>query len=97
VKQAFTSSTMGKFCPEDEGLPVELARTVPFRANTLFAFVNSKAAHGASLPIGAPPRALRLSVLRETARRGPQEAAPGAPPDARSWGSFLEDKSESRR
>src|SRR6266550_3709954 len=54
VKKAFTSSTMGKFYPEDEGLPVEIARTVPFRPNTLFAFVNSKAAHGASLPLDAP-------------------------------------------
>ena len=54
VGKRFTSSTMGKFYPEDEGLPVELARTVPFRPNTLFAFVNSKAAHGATLPPDAP-------------------------------------------
>jgi hypothetical protein len=54
VGEGFTSSTMGKFYPQDEGLPVELARTVPFRPNTLFAFVNSKAAHGATLPPDAP-------------------------------------------
>jgi hypothetical protein len=56
VGTSFRSSAMGKFYPEDEGLPVELACTVPFRPNTLFAFVNSKAAHGATLPADAPLR-----------------------------------------
>ena len=78
VGKPFTSSTMGKFYPEDEGLPVELARTVPFRANTLFAFVNSKAAHGATLPADAPlARAVRVSVLREASRRRSEEAPAG--------------------
>ena len=42
------------FFPEEEGVKCELAVTVPFRANTLLAFVNAKAAHGATLPVDAP-------------------------------------------
>ena len=56
VGQSFKSVAMGKFYPEDEGLPVEVAKTVPFRPNTLLAFVNSRAAHGATLPPGASLR-----------------------------------------
>jgi hypothetical protein len=50
VGKSFTSTAMGKFYPDEHGLPVEVVKTVPFRPNTLFAFVNSKAAHGATLP-----------------------------------------------
>lgn len=54
VDRPFVASGMKTFFPEEEGLKVELAYTVPFRANTLLAFVNSRAAHGATLPADAP-------------------------------------------
>jgi hypothetical protein len=54
VDRPFVASGMKTFYPEDAGYRCEVARTVPFRRNTLLAFVNSKAAHGASLPPDAP-------------------------------------------
>lgn len=54
VDRPFVASGMKTFFPEEAGLTCELARTVPFRPNTLLAFVNSRAAHGATLPPGAP-------------------------------------------
>jgi hypothetical protein len=94
VKQAFTSSTMGKIYPEDEGLPLELARTVPFRANTLFAFVNSKAAHGASLPADAPLRERYAYQFYVKPRDGDlKKLLLELPPDARrNWAQFLDQK-----
>ena len=94
VKKAFTSSTMGKFYPEDEGLPVELARTVPFRANTLFAFVNSKAAHGASLPADAPLHERYAYQFYVKPRDGDlKKLLLELPPDARkNWSGFLDEK-----
>jgi hypothetical protein len=94
VKRPFTSSTMGKFYPEDEGLPLELARTVPFRPNTLFAFVNSKAAHGASLPADAPLRERYAYQFYVKPRDGDlKKLLLELPPDARkNWSGFLDDK-----
>ncbi len=94
VKKAFTSSTMGKFYPEDEGLPVEIARTVPFRPNTLFAFVNSKAAHGASLPLDAPLHERYAYQFYVKPRDGDLkklllELPAGA---RRNWAGFLDEK-----
>ena len=54
VDRPFVASGMKTFFPEEAGLTCELAADVPFRPNTLLAFVNSRAAHGASLPPGAP-------------------------------------------
>jgi hypothetical protein len=54
VDRPFVASGMKTFFPEEAGMRCELARDVPFRPNTLLAFVNSRAAHGASLPPGAP-------------------------------------------
>ena len=53
VDRPFVASGMKTFFPEEAGLRCKLARDVPFRPNTLLAFVNSRAAHGASLPPGA--------------------------------------------
>lgn len=50
VNGAFTHSGMKTFFPEEAGLTCDVARSVPFRANSLLAFVNSGAAHGATLP-----------------------------------------------
>ena len=93
VKTPFTSSTMGKFFPEDEGLPVEIARTVPFRPNTLFAFVNSKAAHGASLPPDAPLLERYAYQFYVKPRDGDlKKLLRELPPDARrNWAGFLDD------
>jgi hypothetical protein len=46
--------SMATFFPEGAGATCRLVRSVPYRANSLLAFVNSRAAHGASLPIDAP-------------------------------------------
>lgn len=54
VAGSFVSTGMKTFFPEAHGLRCELATTVPFRANRLVAFVNSGAAHGATLPASAP-------------------------------------------
>ena len=50
----FVASGMKTFFPEAAGLTCEVADTIPYRPNTMLAFVNSKAAHGAMLPPGAP-------------------------------------------
>jgi hypothetical protein len=95
VGRPFTSSTMGKFYPEDEGLPLELARTVPFRSNVLFAFVNSKAAHGATLPLDAPLRERYAYQFYVKPRDGDlKKLLLELPPGSRTnWARFLDDAS----
>jgi hypothetical protein len=51
----------------------ELVRSVPFRANTLLAFMNSRGAHGASIPADAKPASLERYVYQF--RLGPDNAA----------------------
>lgn len=94
VGKPFTSSTMGKFYPEDEGLPVELARTVPFRPNTLLAFVNSKAAHGATLPVDASLRERYAYQFYVKPRDGDlKKLLLELPPESRTnWARFLDEK-----
>jgi hypothetical protein len=94
VGTPFTSSTMGKFYPEDEGLPVKLARTVPFRANTLLAFVNSRAAHGATLPVDAPLRERYAYQFYVKPRDGDlKKLLLELPPESRTnWAPFLDEK-----
>jgi hypothetical protein len=94
VGKPFTSSTMGKFYPEDEGLPVELACTVPFRPNTLLAFVNSKAAHGATLPADAPLRERYAYQFYVKPRDGDlKKLLLELPPESRrNWARFLDEK-----
>lgn len=50
VLRPFRSSVGGKFYPGDHDLPMELSKTVPYRPNSLLVFVNSRAAHSATLP-----------------------------------------------
>ena len=94
IGKPFTSSTMGKFYPEDEGLPVEIARTVPFRPNTLLAFVNSKAAHGATLPPDAPLRERYAYQFYVKPRDGDlKKLLLELPPESRTnWARFLDEK-----
>ena len=93
VDKPFTSSTMGKFYPEDEGLPVQLARTVPFRPNMLLAFVNSKAAHGATLPPDASLRERYAYQFYVKPRDGDlKKLLMQLPPEQRTnWARFLDD------
>ena len=42
------------YFPEEEGRRCELVKSVPFRANSMLAFLNSRGAHGASIPSDAP-------------------------------------------
>jgi hypothetical protein len=46
------------FYPERAGLQCTLAATVPFRANSLLAFMNAKGAHGAHIPENVKPKNL---------------------------------------
>jgi hypothetical protein len=42
------------YYPEQEGHACELVKVVPFRPNSMLAFLNSRGAHGASIPADAP-------------------------------------------
>lgn len=64
--------------PNDKPLRIdeqrcELVKSVPFRANTLLAFLNSRGAHGASIPADATPATLERYVYQF--RLGPDAAA----------------------
>jgi hypothetical protein len=50
VNGPYTHTGMSTFFPESVGATCTLARQVPYRANSMLAFVNSGAAHGATLP-----------------------------------------------
>jgi hypothetical protein len=43
------------YYPEQDGRTCELVKMVPYRPNTMLAFVNSGGAHGATIPKDAPP------------------------------------------
>jgi hypothetical protein len=53
VDRPVTAPGLSTFFPESAGARCELVRTVPYRANSMLAFVNSRGAHGASLPADA--------------------------------------------
>ena len=42
------------YYPEEEGHKCELVKVVPFKANTMLVFLNSRGAHGATIPPDAP-------------------------------------------
>jgi hypothetical protein len=42
------------YYPEQDGRPCELVKVVPFRPNTMLVFLNSRGAHGATIPSDAP-------------------------------------------
>ena len=92
VGQSFRSVAMGKFYPDEAGLPVELAKTVPFRRNTLFAFVNSRAAHGATLPPDASLHERYAYQFYVKPRDGDlKKLLLEMPPERRSnWNAFLD-------
>ena len=50
VDRPFQATSLKTYYPEQHGQRCELARTVPFKANTAFAFLNGNAAHAASIP-----------------------------------------------
>jgi hypothetical protein len=56
LSRPVVASGMKTFFPEDDGVACTLVRTVPFRPNTLLAFVNGRGAHGAVLPSDAALR-----------------------------------------
>ena len=91
VDRPFVQSELKTIFPEQHGLRCTLARTVPYRANTLFAFVNSVAAHGATLPADAALKeryAYQFYVkpddgaLKQLLRRLPEE-------DRAAWAGLL--------
>jgi hypothetical protein len=49
------------YYPQDNGHATEVAAVVPFRPNTMLVFVNSRGAHGATIPPDAPPELERYS------------------------------------
>ncbi len=54
VDRPVVSSGMSTFFPEQTGAVCTVARSVPYRPNSMLVFVNSRAAHGAGLPHDAP-------------------------------------------
>jgi hypothetical protein len=76
----------------------ELVKSVPFRANTLLAFLNSAGAHGASIPADATPADLERYVYQF--RLGPDSRAIKRlltlmPPDRRErWAGTKADKAD---
>ena len=65
----------------------QLVKSVPFRPNTLLAFLNSRGAHGAAIPADATPATLERYVYQF--RLGPDAAAirrllPLMPPERRA-------------
>lgn len=54
VDRGFVSAGIKTYFPEQHGLSCTVASTVPYMPNTMLAFVNSGAAHGATLPREAP-------------------------------------------
>jgi hypothetical protein len=91
VDQPFVQSEMKTFFPEQHGLSCSLARTVPYRANSLFAFVNSTAAHGATLPADAALRerhAYQFYVKPDDGQL--KQLLRGLPDEAQAaWAGFL--------
>jgi hypothetical protein len=94
VDRPFVASGMKTFFPEEEGMTCEVARVVPFRANTLLAFVNSRAAHGASLPRDATLRERYSYQFYLKPRDGELKALlRELPPEQQAgWGRYLEKK-----
>ncbi len=84
-----------RFAPER----CELVKSVPFRANSLFAFQNSKGAHGASVPADAPA-SLERYVYQF--RLGPDQAGMKrllslmAPDQRAQWSGGKSQKASSR-
>lgn len=54
----FVARYSNTYYPEPDGIKCELAKTVPFRRNSLLVFLNSKAIHGADIPLEEPPKEL---------------------------------------
>lgn len=54
VDRPVVATGMSTFFPEQTGAVCTVARSVPYRPNSMLVFVNSRAAHGASLPPDAP-------------------------------------------
>ena len=72
------------YYPEQAGHPCTLVKVVPFRPNSMLVFLNSRGAHGASIPADAPESLARYSYQFYI---GPEKEALGALvrqlPDAR--------------
>lgn len=49
------------YYPEQEGRACELVKVVPFRPNSLLVFLNSRGAHGATIPADAPAETERYA------------------------------------
>ena len=78
----------------------ELIKAVPFRANTMLAFLNSHGAHGASIPVDATPATLERYLYQF--RLGPTNRAMSQLLDVmpkekrRAWEGAKTERSESR-
>ena len=62
VRDDAEAPTSRVYYPEPE--KCELVKDVPFRANTMLAFLNSEGAHGASIPIDAQPPNLERYIYQ---------------------------------
>ena len=74
------------YYPEQEGHTCELVKVVPFRPNSMLVFLNSRGAHGATIPADAPPGLERYSYQFYIApqREGLASLIKALPPDRRA-------------
>jgi hypothetical protein len=63
------------YYPEQNGRTCELAKVVPFKANTMLVFLNSRGAHGATIPPDAAATTLRYTYQFYVAPEKDQLAA----------------------
>jgi hypothetical protein len=63
------------YYPEADGRRCELVTSVPFRPNSMLVFLNSRGAHGATIPADADPTVERYSYQFYVS---PEQAALGA-------------------
>jgi hypothetical protein len=65
LKQNFVAPYANTYYPERDGVPCELAKTMPYRGNLCVSFLNlGGGAHGASIPDDAKPSDMRRIVFQ---------------------------------
>ena len=90
VTEPFVAPYVKTFYPREHGLTCELAKTVAFRPNRLFAFINSTGAHAADIPADATQAdryAFQFYIKPDTGTLKRLIAA--APPETRAQWSEL--------
>jgi hypothetical protein len=95
LSEPIEASGLKTFFPEEAGVACHRASTIPYRPNTLLAFVNGGAAHGATLPPDARLRArLSYQFYIKPDDGALRRLLEGVAPDARAvWAELLDGRS----